>query len=179
VRSRNLFAAFGIAAIALIALAGCGGGSSSSNSTSASGGGLYGGATTTPATTTGAGAATVSTGVTNNAKIGKKPVLVDSKGRTLYRFYKDTATKSNCNGGCAGVWPPLLTTGAAKATKGAITSKLGTIKRSDGSTQVTYAGFPLYTYTLDKKPGDAVGNDISSFGDKWYALIPSGANASS
>jgi predicted lipoprotein with Yx(FWY)xxD motif len=111
--------------------------------------------------------------VTNNTKIGKNPVLVDSKGRTLYRFHKDTATKSNCNGGCASVWPPLLTTGAPKAAKGVIASKLGTIKRSDGSTQVSYAGFPLYTYTLDKKPGDAVGNDISSFGDKWYALIPS------
>jgi predicted lipoprotein with Yx(FWY)xxD motif len=56
-------------------------------------------------------------------------------------------------------------------------SKLGTTKRSDGTLQVTYAGHPLYTYTADTKPGDAKGNDFSSFGAQWYALQPSGEEA--
>ena len=53
-------------------------------------------------------------------------------------------------------------------------SKLGTTKRKDGTTQVTFAGHPLYTYTADSKPGEANGNDFSSYGGEWYALTPSG-----
>ena len=56
-------------------------------------------------------------------------------------------------------------------------SKLGTTKRKDGTMQVTYAGHPLYTYVADTKPGDAKGNDFSSFGAEWYALQPSGEEA--
>jgi predicted lipoprotein with Yx(FWY)xxD motif len=55
--------------------------------------------------------------------------------------------------------------------------KLGTSERKDGTVQVTYAGHPLYTYTGDTKPGDANGNDFSSFGAQWYALLPSGEEA--
>ena len=54
---------------------------------------------------------------------------------------------------------------------------LGTTKRSDGTTQVTYAGHPLYTFAGDKKPGEANGNDISAFGAEWYALQGNGKEA--
>jgi predicted lipoprotein with Yx(FWY)xxD motif len=122
-------------------------------------------------------ATVISTRVTNNPSLAGKPVLVDSSGFTLYRFGKDArnTTRSNCNGTCAAVWQPVILTGKTLAAGGsAIGSQLGTIKRSDGSLQVDYAGFPLYTYELDKKPGEALGNDVKSFGGTWFALAPSG-----
>ena len=108
-------------------------------------------------------------------KLGK--VIVDAKGFTLYDFHKDKGGKSACYGACAKVWPPLLSEGQPQAGEGAMASKLGTTKRKDGTLQVTYAGWPLYTYEADKKPGDANGNDIDSFGAEWYALQPSGEEA--
>ena len=108
-------------------------------------------------------------------KLGR--VLVDSKGFTLYDFHKDKGGKSTCYGACAGVWPPLTTDGAPRPADGAMASKLDTTKRKDGTMQVTYAGHPLYTYEADTKPGDAKGNDFSSYGAEWYALQASGEEA--
>ena len=112
--------------------------------------------------------------------VAKSPlgrILVDSKGFTLYDFHKDKGATSACYGACASVWPPLTTEGTPQAGEGAMTSKLGTTKRKDGTVQATYAGHPLYTYTADTKPGDAKGNDFSSYGAQWYALLPSGEEA--
>ena len=108
-------------------------------------------------------------------KLGR--VLVDSKGFTLYDFHKDKGSKSACYAACAGVWPPLTTDGAPQPKDGAMASKLGMTKRKDGTMQVTYAGHPLYTYEADTKPGDAKGNDFSSYGAEWYALQPNGEDA--
>jgi predicted lipoprotein with Yx(FWY)xxD motif len=113
--------------------------------------------------------------VAKNPDLGS--ILVDSKGFTLYDFHKDKGGKSACYGACASTWPPLTTSGAPRAMKGAEAAQLGTTKRSDGTLQVTYAGLPLYTYVADTKPGDAKGNDFSSFGAEWYALQPSGEEA--
>ncbi len=183
--TRNLTAlALTMAALALVA-AGCGSDSSSSSTggayggeRSSSSGGAYGGqgggATTQPAAAKPSeGVATVTVG--SVPKLGK--VIVDSDGFTLYDFHKDKGTTSSCYGGCANVWPPLTTTGKPQAGEGVSASKLGTTKRKDGTTQVTFAGHPLYTYTADSKPGEANGNDFSSFGGQWYALLPSGAEA--
>jgi predicted lipoprotein with Yx(FWY)xxD motif len=104
-------------------------------------------------------------------------VLVDSDGFTVYDFHKDKGTTSSCYGACAGIWPPVLTEGAPQVGEGATASKLGTTKRKDGTMQVTYAGHPLYTYAADKKPGEANGNDIDSYGGEWYALQGSGEEA--
>ena len=98
---------------------------------------------------------------------------------TLYDFQRDTATKSACYGTCAKIWPPLMTSGAPKAGGGAQAAKLGTIKRTDGKTQVTYDGHPLYTYTADMSPGETSGNGITSFGGSWHTLGPSGSEANS
>ena len=54
---------------------------------------------------------------------------------------------------------------------------LGSSKRDDGTTEVTYAGHPLYYYAGDTAPGDANGNNLDQFGAVWYALTPKGANA--
>jgi predicted lipoprotein with Yx(FWY)xxD motif len=65
-------------------------------------------------------------------------MLTDSSGRTLYLFEKDKGDASTCNGSCASAWPPLTTTGAPKAGTGVKASALGTTKRQDGTSEVTY-----------------------------------------
>jgi len=108
-----------------------------------------------------------------STRLGK--VLVGPNGRTVYLFLADTATRSACNSaGCVQAWPPVLTTGAPKAAAGANASLLGTIKRADGTTEVTYAGHPLYYFISDKKPGDVTGQGIDAFGAPWYVVAPSG-----
>jgi hypothetical protein len=78
---------------------------------------------------------------------------------------------------CARVWPPYTTKGGPKASEGAEAAKLGTLKRDDGSTQVTYNGAPLYLYASDTQAGEANGNQLDQFGAEWYALHPSGEKA--
>ena len=117
---------------------------------------------------------TVSTA--SNAKLGA--ILVDSHGLTLYDFQKDSATKSACYGSCAKIWPPLMSGGAPQAAGGAQQSLLGTSARSDGTTQVTYGGHPLYSYVGDRKPGEATGNGLTEFGGSWHALRPNGKEVS-
>ena len=101
-------------------------------------------------------------------------VIVDSKGRTLYLFEKDTSRRSACSGQCAQYWPPLLTHGAPTARTGVKQSLLGKIKRANGSQQVTYAGHPLYLYVGDSKPGQTNGEGSQEFGAGWDVLAPSG-----
>ena len=67
----------------------------------------------------------------------------------VYSLSSDTATKSECNGACARTWLPLLTSGTPGVTAPLKTSELGTFKRADGTTQVTYRGKPLYLYSLE------------------------------
>jgi predicted lipoprotein with Yx(FWY)xxD motif len=107
-------------------------------------------------------------------KINGVTVLTNAKGFTLYWFAPDTSTKSNCNGSCASIWPPVK--GPATAGPG-VTGKLGTIKRSDGSIQATYNGHPLYTYVADTAPGQARGNGINVNGGLWHEVTASGAAA--
>jgi predicted lipoprotein with Yx(FWY)xxD motif len=109
---------------------------------------------------------------TRHGKIGT--FLVDGHGRTLYLFQKDKTSRSTCSGACASDWPPLLTSGKAKRSGAVRSALLGTTKRSDGSTQVTYKGHPLYTYAGDAKAGDTNGQGVSAFGARWYAVSPSG-----
>jgi predicted lipoprotein with Yx(FWY)xxD motif len=167
--------------VAAVAIAGCGGSdyNGSSESESESGGAYsgnngsrYGGGEKTAAAPEGGsgGGAVVSLG--NVPKLGM--ILVDSKGFTLYDFHKDKGTTSACYGACAEGWPPLMTEGAPRAGNGASASMLGTTQRKDGTTQVTYAGHPLYTFAGDQGPGEANGNDVDAFGAQWYALQGSG-----
>lgn len=165
-----------LALAVVVAIAGCGSSSNSNSSSSESG--AYGGnsaGSTEKTTASGAESGAAVLTVAKAAKVG--PVLVDAEGFTVYDFHKDKGTTSSCYGGCAQVWPPVLTEGSPTAGEGAMSSQLGTTKRKDGTTQVTYAGHPLYTYTVDQKPGEANGNDSSSFGAQWYALKASGEEA--
>jgi predicted lipoprotein with Yx(FWY)xxD motif len=101
-------------------------------------------------------------------------ILVNSRGHTIYLFAKDRNGKSACNGSCAKFWPPLLSRGRPTAGSGVRASLLGTTRRSDGSSQVTYNKHPLYTYALDKSAGQTRGEGNSAFGAKWYAVSAAG-----
>jgi predicted lipoprotein with Yx(FWY)xxD motif len=103
------------------------------------------------------------------------PVLVDGNGRTLYLFENDTSTASTCAGDCATFWPPLITVGKPVAGDGALASELGTTERTDGKTEVSYHGHPLYYYVGDTKAGDTTGQGLDLFGAEWTALSAAGA----
>jgi predicted lipoprotein with Yx(FWY)xxD motif len=101
-------------------------------------------------------------------------ILVDSQGRTLYLFLKESGTTSECSGECANDWPPVTTKGTPMTGTGADASMVGTTTRSDGTTQVTYNGHPVYRFEGDKKAGDTNGEGLVAFGAAWYALSPAG-----
>lgn len=123
-------------------------------------------------TTQAGGAATVAA---RDTDLGQ--VVADGQGMTLYIFAKDEGGQSSCSGECASRWPPLLTKGEPQAGSGGDASLLGTVKRNDGTTQVTYRGQPLYYYVEDTQPGDTNGNAVEEFGAVWYALTPAGEEA--
>jgi len=154
-------ALLGGAAIALAA-AGCG--------RTAGGSYDYGAPSPTrAATSSGTGHASVALA---RSELGK--ILVDGQGRTLYLFEADTGRASSCEGACARVWPPLTTAGLALAGPGVWAAKLGTTKRGDGSTEVTYNGHPLYTFAGDAAPGQTKGQGSEGFGGEWYVLSADG-----
>lgn len=167
---KRVFAPVLAVAAAAIVVAGCGSSSkppgSSSSHTPAGSSGLYGSApsTSTPSTASGSG---TTVDLASN-KLGK--ILVDSKGRALYLFVADTSTKSTCYGACAGAWPPLTTKGKPVAGSGVRASLLGTTKRTDGTTEVTYAGHPLYFYAGDTGPGQTTGQGLSQFSALWWVV---------
>jgi predicted lipoprotein with Yx(FWY)xxD motif len=157
-RLRMLLAVLAVAAASAI-LAAC----SSSGTSSTSGSGSTG--TSSPAAAT--------TGNLKTTTIGGATVLTNAKGFTLYSFAPDTPTKSNCNGACATFWPPVKGPATASGVKGTF----GTIKRSDGSTQATFDGHPLYTFAADTAPGQAKGNGLNENGGVWHEITTSGTAA--
>jgi predicted lipoprotein with Yx(FWY)xxD motif len=146
----RLLAAAGVAAVAVSAAA-C---SSSPSSTSA-------------------GSGTPSSASLKTATIGGVTVVTNGRGFTLYSFAPDTATASKCTGACAQIWPPVTGPAAGQG----VTGTLGTITRPDGSTQATYNGHPLYTYTADTAPGQAKGNGLNVDGGVWHEVTASGQAA--
>lgn len=105
--------------------------------------------------------------VSENATLGK--FLVDSKGLTLYLFTKDSPNKTTCFDNCLVNWPPLLVSGTPTAGAGVDDSRLGTIVRPDGATQVTYNGMPLYYFIGDSQPGQTNGQNVGSV---WFVVAP-------
>ena len=101
------------------------------------------------------------------ATIGGTTVLTNAKGFTLYSFAPDTPATSKCYGSCAAYWPPV--TGTAPASPG-VPGRIGTIKRTGGSDQLTYNGHPLYTYVGDSAPGQARGNNLNLNGGLWHEV---------
>lgn len=112
----------------------------------------------------------------------KAMILVTATGLTLYEYRGDDPAHKpypNCRNDptyhCTKIWPPLLTKGTPVAGKGAQQKLLGTVKRSEGTVQVTYAGHPLYRWVgspPDAKPGDVYGQNVGP--GLWYVLAPTG-----
>jgi predicted lipoprotein with Yx(FWY)xxD motif len=117
-----------------------------------------------PKTTTGAPA------TIGPAKTSLGRILVDSHARTVYLFKGDVGTRSACSSACAQSWPPLLAHGRPRIGSGANASLLGTVRRSDGTLQVTYNGHPLYRFAQDRKPGDFAGQGLTAFGARWFTV---------
>jgi predicted lipoprotein with Yx(FWY)xxD motif len=163
---RPLVALVALAAVGVLA-AGCGSNGSGSGSGSGSGG--YGSSGTAPASGGASSVATISATSTNLGTI-----LVDGSGRTLYLFEKDQPNQSACAGACAAAWPVDQSSGTPKAGSGVKASLLGTIKRSDGTTQVTYNKHPLYYFQGDSGAGQQNGQGVDAFGAKWFVVNPAG-----
>jgi predicted lipoprotein with Yx(FWY)xxD motif len=99
--------------------------------------------------------------------------LEDQSAHALYLFEGDDHNESYCDGACASVWPPVETNGQPMAGSGVPQSKLGTITRDDGTTQVTFNGEPLYYYAGDgSQPDETKGEGIEQFGAEWYLVSP-------
>jgi len=166
---RPLVALVALAAVGVLA-AGCG----SNGSGSSSGGmGGYGSSGTAPAS---GGASSVATVSATSTSLGM--ILVDGSGRTLYLFEKDQPNQSACAGACAAAWPVDQTSGTPKAGSGVTASMLGTITRSDNTTQVTYNKHPLYYFQGDSGAGQHNGQGVDAFGARWFAVTPAGGAVS-
>lgn len=124
--------------------------------------------TATSAPTTAPTTASAATVMTASATVGGKSVtiLTDAKGMTLYYFKKDTATTSNCTGGCAQFWPPLLFNGSGTPSAGSasLPGTLSVVTTANGS-QVAYQGHLLYTFQKDTAPGQTNGE---GFNGLWF-----------
>jgi len=174
------------AAAALVLLAGCASSTSTtttSTGTSATsapaGAGGYRGYGTSVAVSRTKTASTAATTVSvEHTKLGAI-LAAGPHMLSVYLFEADTGGKSACSGACATAWPPVTTGAAPVAGAGASAAALGTITRSDGTHQVTYAGHPLYYFVEDKAAGDVLGQGVTAFGAPWYVLQPSGSKLSS
>jgi predicted lipoprotein with Yx(FWY)xxD motif len=160
---RKIWGAAGLAALALTVSA-CASSGSSSSATTSNTPAAGGNSSSAPAATSG--------NTVTQKTIGGQQVLTDAQGKTLYWFAIDTSSKSNCSGDCTTFWPPVK--GPLTAGSG-VTGTLGTISRSDGTTQATYLGHPLYTYIGDSGPGQNKGNGKNLDGGVWHEMTVSGS----
>jgi predicted lipoprotein with Yx(FWY)xxD motif len=149
----------GCLAAAVLALAGCGAGSSSSSSYS---------------TASGVPAAGGSLVVSSKQSPLGTILAAGPRQMTVYMFAADTGSSPTCTGACAEVWPPVTSAAGARASGQALAGELGTVARSGGTMQITYKGHPLYYYRADTTSAEVSGQDVDSFGARWYVLSPAG-----
>ncbi|MGZ4534168.1 MAG: COG4315 family predicted lipoprotein [Nocardioidaceae bacterium] len=146
----------------LFALAACGSGGSSSGSSSSSSGGNAGNA----------GASSNATLSVRTTSLGK--VLVDNQGRTVYMLTSDKNGTSSCNASCLQYWPMVKAPAPVPSHLAGVSGTLGSTASMSGGKILTINGHPLYTYSLDSKPGDVTGQGVKSFGGAWWVLSASG-----
>lgn len=107
-----------------------------------------------------------------------KTVFTNAAGLTLYYLTADTATTPACASGCLSAWPPVLSPFGPATVPASATGTLGILKDAT-RTQVTYSGWPLYTFSGDSAAGQANGEGIALAGGTWHVATPSLAAASS
>ena len=142
-----------VSAFGLLALAGCGTG--------------YGSTSSSPKASTRAAHGTIHVASTS---LGR--VLVDGAGRTLYLLTADRPGTSSCDAGCLSYWPAVAP--PAGSSLPGVTAPAGRVTTPDGTPTATVAGWPLYTFVKDAKPGDVTGEGVQSFGGTWWAVSPDG-----
>jgi predicted lipoprotein with Yx(FWY)xxD motif len=123
---------------------------------------------------------TLTVGSASNSKLGER-VLINPQGRTLYALSPETASHLLCKSReCLSFWPPLtVPSRTTKLKDGAgVHGRLGILRRSNGSFQVTLGGLPLYRFANDHAKGQANGQGIKSFGGTWHAVKASGTTSS-
>lgn len=177
-RRRRLNVAALIVGVVLVAAA-CsskGYGTSASSSTSSpakatGSGGAYGDGSAGSSTTEASGSAASTDLAVATTSLGA--VVVDSTGRTLYTYGKDTGTTPTCTGACAKAWPAAVANGTpTKSTD--ITATVTVTTAADGSSQLVLDGHPLYRYAADTAPGDVNGQGVANV---WYAVTAGGQKA--
>ncbi|WP_411104590.1 SCO0930 family lipoprotein [Streptomyces sp. cmx-4-9] len=111
--------------------------------------------------------------VNPNAMLGH--VVADAQGRTLYRFDKDSAwpMKIGCVGACVDTWKPAAPVDKAKVS-GIAPELIGSVKRPDGTEQLTIDCWPVYSFTGDTQPGDIKGHNKQGL---WFAVTEKGKKA--
>jgi len=109
--------------------------------------------------------------ITSDSEFG--PMLYDDSGQPIYLFTAESGPSPACYDECAADWPPVLTSGAPQATAGVRPRLLGSTRRSDGGTQVTYAGHPLYYYAHEGKY-QVLCHDVDEYGGTWLVVRPNG-----
>jgi predicted lipoprotein with Yx(FWY)xxD motif len=118
----------------------------------------------------GSAAAGATVSVHQNMELGS--ILTGPNGNTIYVFEKDSNGTTACTGTCAQTWPPLtVPSGSAPSAGAGVTGTLATIQRPDGTVQVTVNGAPVYYYSGDTAPDQAMGQ---GFKDLWYVVGPDG-----
>jgi predicted lipoprotein with Yx(FWY)xxD motif len=153
------------AAAVLVLAAACGSTTNSSVSNKA----VAPGAGSSATTSTSGGAVGVAT-----TSLG--PVLVDSKGFTVYMLTADTKGHSTCSAQCLQYWPLVpAPAGMSVPTVDGVSAALATTKATSGASMVTAGGWPLYTFVKDRAPGYVTGEGVKTFGGTWYAVSPAGA----
>jgi predicted lipoprotein with Yx(FWY)xxD motif len=151
------------AVAASLLLAACGSSSTSSNTSSSA-------ASTQPAAQTSGS----SSGAVKSASNSLGTVLVNSQGKTLYHLSGEVNGTFICtSSACLTVWHPLIA--SSSGTPSGEVGSLGTVKRPEGTMQVTYKGTPLYTFTGDKQAGETKGQGIKDVGT-WSAVTTSSSN---
>jgi len=152
--------ALALAAAVLVLTAGCGGGSSDTADTSSAG----------------SGRASAAALQVEDGSLGR--ILADRRGMTVYVFAKDTSGASSCTGVCASNWPPVVAPDPLPSSLPGVTGQLGTTQRDDGSTQLTVADRPVYTFSGDSGPGETNGQGLTLDGGLWTVVSPAGAPVS-
>ena len=114
--------------------------------------------------------------ITADSEFG--PMLYDASGQPIYLFTAESGARPACYDDCAEDWPPVLTKGAPRGKADVRARLLGVTRRTDGSTQVTYAGHPLYYYAHEGKY-EVLCHDVEEYGGTWLVVRPDGTPAPS
>ena len=157
-----------------VLVAGCGTTSTPGSTTSGSSPSPPGASSAPSSTASSSGEPAGTTIITADSEFGT--ILYDASGQPIYLFDLEATSRPECYGECAQAWPPVLTKGTPRATGAVRSDLLGTTRRSDGSTQITYAEHPLYFYAHEGKY-QVLCHDVDEFGGTWLVVQPDGKPA--